>query len=267
VVAFSGEEEGTLGSTAFVRTPPSGLQMREVTAREVTAMVNLDMVGRMRDNHVTVLGRGSAEEWPSLLDAACATARIDCTEAATHASDGYGPSDQMPFYVAGIPVTHFFTGSHPDYHRPSDTPDKINAAGAGQVAVAAASLVEALADRQERLTLKQLGGPSPGGGDMRSFGASLGTIPDYSGPPNGETGVLLAGVRVGGAAEIGGLKRGDILIRLGAHEIRTVEDLMYALGAAKPGASTTATVRRSGREMKFPVTFQSSPRSTSGKHP
>jgi hypothetical protein len=254
VVAFSGEEEGTLGSTAFTRAPPPPL-----TTKDVVAMVNLDMVGRLRDNRVTVLGRGSAEEWRTLLDSACASARIDCAGTGG-TTDGYGPSDQMPFYAAGIPVAHFFTGSHPDYHRPSDTPDKINAAGAGQVAAAAAALVQSVAARPTRLTLKQQSAGPTGGGDMRSFGASLGTIPDYGGPPGGAAGVLLAGVRVGGAAEAGGLRRGDILVRLGAHQIRSVEDLMYALGASKPGETTTAIVTREGKELKLPVTFQSSAR-------
>jgi Peptidase family M28/PA domain/PDZ domain/WD40-like Beta Propeller Repeat len=254
VVAFSGEEEGVLGSTAFTRSPPPPLGMGDVVA-----MVNLDMVGRMRDNRVTILGTGSADEWPSLLHDACTAARIDCGGTSTAATDGYGPSDQMPFYAAGIPVTHFFTGSHADYHRPSDTADKINAAGAGQIARAAASLVEALANRSGHLTLKQFAAvPAPGGGDMRTFGASLGTIPDYAGPAGGRAGVLLAGVRAGGAAEAGGLKRGDILVRLGSHEIRSVEDLMYALGASKPGETTTADVIRDGQELKLPVTFQSS---------
>lgn len=252
VVAFSGEEEGTLGSTAFVRSPPPPLQVKDVVA-----MVNLDMVGRLRDNRLTVLGRGSSDGWPALLDAACSGARIDCTGTGGSA-DGYGPSDQMSFYVAGVPVAHFFTGSHPDYHKPSDTADKINAAGAAQIAIAAASLLEAVAARTERLPVKQLAAQAPGGGDMRSFGASLGTIPDYSGPPGGVPGVLLAGVRPGGAAEAGGLKRGDILVRLGKHEIRSVEDLMYALGASKPGETVTAVVKRGGAEARLQVTFQSS---------
>ena len=252
VLAFSGEEEGTLGSTAFMRAPPPPL-----AAKDMVAMVNLDMVGRLRDNRLTVLGRGSSDGWPALLEAACSAARIDCAGTGGTA-DGYGPSDQMAFYVAGIPVAHFFTGSHPDYHKPSDTADKINAAGAGQIALATTSLLEAVAARTERLPLTQIPAHAPGGGDMRSFGASLGTIPDYSGPPGGATGVLLAGVRAGGAAEAGGLKRGDILVRLGTHEIRSVEDLMYALGASKPGDTVTAVVKRDGKDVRLPVTFQSS---------
>jgi Tol biopolymer transport system component len=250
VAAFSGEEEGALGSTHFVRSPPPPLAVKDVTA-----MVNMDMVGRMRDNRVTVLGRGSAEEWPALLEAACGAARIDCA-GTSGGADGYGPSDQMPFYAAGVPVTHFFSGSHGDYHKPSDSADKINAAGAAQIAAAAAALVQALAARTTPLTLKKLAADAPGAGDMRSFGASLGTIPDYAGPPGGAPGVLLAGVRAGGAAEAAGLRRGDILIRLGKHDIRGVEDLMFVLGSAKPGDKTEAVVLRDGKEVKLEATYQ-----------
>ena len=90
---------------------------------------------------------------------------------------------------------------------------------------------------------------------MRSFNASLGTVPDYAGPPGGTPGVLLAGVRPGGAAEKGGLKRGDILVRLGLHQIGSVEDLMFALNASKPGETVTAIVKRDGHEVRMPVTF------------
>jgi Tol biopolymer transport system component len=246
-VTFSGEEEGVLGSTHFTRTPPPGLALGDVRA-----MINLDMVGRLRDNRATILGAASAAEWPSLLEAACAEARIACASAPT---GGFGPSDQMPFYAAGVPVVHFFTGSHADYHKPSDSADRINAAGAGQIGAAVVALATRVADRGEPLTLLQMPTPPPEG-DVRSFSASLGTIPDYAGPPGGAPGVLLAGVRPGGAAEKAGLKRGDILVRLGPHAIGSVEDLMYALNASKPGETVTATVRRDGRELQLPVTFQ-----------
>lgn len=249
VVAFSGEEEGALGSTHFTRTPPAGLAMKDVVA-----MVNLDMVGRLRENKLTVLGRGSADEWGELLEAACGGAHIDCAGTEGPA-DGYGPSDQMPFAAAGVPVAHFFTGSHPDYHRPSDTWEKINAAGANQIALGSSTLVASVANRPERMVMKRLVTP-PTKGDMRSFGASLGTIPDYAGPPGGAPGVLLAGVRAGGPAEAAGLRRGDILVKLGTHQIRTVEDFMYALAASKPGETATATVLRDGKETPIKVTFE-----------
>src|SRR5207248_5044563 len=120
---------------------------------DLHAMINLDMVGRLRENRATILGATSAAEWPDLIAAACAAARIECALSPT---GGFGPSDQMPFYAAGVPVAHFFTGSHGDYHKPSDSADRINAAGAAQVAVAVASLTAAVAARPERLSYRQM---------------------------------------------------------------------------------------------------------------
>ena len=244
IALFSGEEEGTLGSTYFNRVLPKNVKMR--------AMINLDMVGRLRDNRATILGAASAEEWSGLLSAACAEAAINC---AASPEGGFGPSDQMPFYAAGTPVVHFFTGSHADYHKPSDTADRINAAGAAQIATAVVALAKRVTSGQVVLTLQRMAGP-PAEGDARSFNASLGTIPDYAGPPAGATGVLLAGVRGGAPAERGGLRRGDILTKLGVHAIGGVEDLMYALNASKPGETVTAVVKRDGKELKLQVTFE-----------
>ena len=112
-----------LGSTHFTRTPPPGLAVADVRA-----MINLDMVGRLRDNRVTVLGAETAAEWQALLDVGV---RARAHRVRAVAATGYGPSDQMPFYAAGVPVLHFFTGAHADYHKPTDTADQINAAGAG----------------------------------------------------------------------------------------------------------------------------------------
>jgi Tol biopolymer transport system component len=247
-VGFSGEEEGVLGSTHFTRTPPGNLKIEDVVA-----MVNLDMVGRMRGNHVDVFGAKSAKEWTALIDAACEAGNVRCT--ASGSGDGLGPGDQMPFYNAGVPVVHFFTGTHPDYHKPSDVPAAINAAGAAAVGATAARLTALLAAQPQRLTFQRTSVPTPEG-DMRSFNASLGTIPDYAGPPNGAKGVLLAGVRAGGAAEKGGLRRGDVLIRIGRHQIDNVQDLSFVLNASKPHETVTVVVIRDGREVPLPVTFQ-----------
>jgi len=244
IALFSGEEEGTLGSTYFNRVLPKSVKVR--------AMINLDMVGRLRDNRATILGAASADEWSGLLAAACGEAAINCTASP---EGGFGPSDQMPFYAAGTPVVHFFTGSHADYHKPSDTADRINAAGAGQIATAVVSLAQRVTAGKVSLNLQRMASP-PAEGDARSFNASLGTIPDYAGPPNGASGVLLAGVRPGAPAEKGGLRRGDILVKLGAHAIGGVEDLMYALNASKPGETVTAVVKRDGKELKLQVTFE-----------
>ena len=246
VVAFSGEEKGVLGSSHFARSPPAGLSIKDAVA-----MVNLDMVGRLRDNSVIVLGGDSAAEWAGILEAPCAAARLRCRIG----GDGFGPSDQTPFFAAGVPVLHFFTGAHADYHKPSDAAGKVNVAGVVEIGRLAAAAALAVDVREGRLTYQSAPQPLPRG-DLRSFNASLGVVPDYAGPPAGSPpGVFLAGVRPGGPAEKGGLQRGDLIVHLGPHQLRSVEDLMFALNASKPGETVTATLWREGKEVKLPVTF------------
>jgi Tol biopolymer transport system component len=262
IAAFSGEESGVLGSAHLVHEWIEAAHARaggaDKTPKDklegVVAMLNMDMVGRMRDDHLQILGSDSATEWNGLLRAACDAARVDCSMS----GDGYGPSDQTSFYAAGVPVVHFFTGTHSDYHKPSDTPDKINAAGAAQTGKICADVAFAVAGRDGAppLTLKSgVEGPSPQG-DLRSFNASLGTIPDYGGPGQGKKGVLLSGVRPGGAADKGGMRKGDVLIRLGKSEVASVEDLMFVLNSSKPGQTVPAVVLRDGKEVTLEVTFQ-----------
>jgi Tol biopolymer transport system component len=247
-VAFSGEETGVLGSSHFTR------RRGDAGMKGIAAMLNLDMVGRLRAGGLTVLGAESAAEWGPLIAAACEKARVPCTPS----GDGYGPSDHSPFYAAGVPVLHFFTGTHPDYHKPSDTVEALNVAGTAKVADIVSAIALAL-DGQTALTYRQVPSPAPRG-DLRSFNASLGTVPDYAGPPDGRKGMLLAGVRAGSAADLAGLKRGDVLVRLGRHAIGGVEDLMFVLNASRPGETVTAVVVRDGREVALEVTFQESRR-------
>ncbi len=248
---FTGEESGALGSSRFTRSPPGGVAMKDVVA-----MLNLDMVGRLRGGKLAVLGTESAEEWNGLLPAACERAGLECAGS----GDGYGPSDETPFYAAGVPVLFFFTGVHSDYHKPSDTADRVNETGLAMVASLAADLAVQVDEREARLTYKKPAAAPLPRGDLRSFNASLGTIPDYSGPPKGTAGVLLSGVRPGGAADLAGLKRGDILTKLGSHSIGSVEDLMYALNAGKPGETVSVELLRDGKALKLEATFQESKR-------
>lgn len=251
-VAFSGEESGLLGSAHFASVWPKD---KDKKLKDVHAMLNMDMVGRMRDNRLQVLGVETAAEWKDIVGAACDASRVDCALS----GDGYGPSDQTSFYVGGVPVVHFFTGTHSDYHKPTDTADKINAAGAAQTGKICADVAVAAAARPEALTFKA-GIERASTGDMRSFNASLGTIPDYGGPGEGKKGVLLSGVRPGSGADKGGMKKGDVLIRLGKSEIGSVEDFMFVLNASKPGETVPAVVLRDGKEVKLEVTFQESRR-------
>jgi hypothetical protein len=246
--AFSAEESGVLGSAHFVQKRVE----RGGKLPGVYAMLNMDMVGRMRENRLQVLGAETAREWPDLVGAACDAARVRCALS----GDGYGPSDQINFYTAGVPVVHLFTGTHSDYHKPSDTADKVNAAGAAQVG-AICTQVAVLASRREAPLTYNAGIEGPvAHGDMRSFNASLGTIPDYGGPGPGKKGVLLAGVRPGGAAEKGGMRKGDVLVRLAGSEIASVEDFMFVLTSRKPGETVQAVVVRDGKEVELEVTFQ-----------
>jgi membrane-associated protease RseP (regulator of RpoE activity) len=166
---------------------------------------------------------------------------------------GYGASDQTPFYAGGVPVLHFFTGTHRDYHRPSDKASLINATGGAAVAALVGDVAIGVAAGPAPMV--QLAPAPPSMGDLRAAGASLGTVPDYIGPPNGQTGVLLSGVRAGGPAEQAGIRRGDILVALDGHDIRNVEDFMYALAGATPGAHGHATVVRDGKRIDLPVVF------------
>lgn len=247
--AFSGEEAGTLGSTHFVRTPPPGISVG--AGGNVVAMLNLDMVGRMRANRVMVLGADTAREWPALVTTACERARIDCNAG----GGGVGPSDQTAFYTAGVPVLHFFTGNHREYHKPTDDTALINAAGAAAIVGLVADLAAGIASAAQPPAYRAGAAPAPAG-DARSFNAALGTIPDYAGPPAGQRGVLLDGVRSGSAAEKGGLRRGDILVRLAGHDIGGVEDLMFVLNLARPGETATAVVLRGGEKAELEVTFE-----------
>jgi len=242
IASFSGEESGVLGSAEMVREKPKWLDGAE-------AMLNMDMVGRMRMNELAVLGKDTAKEWGDLVTPVCEAQQVKCNES----GDGYGPSDQMPFYTSGLPVLFFFTGAHNDYHKPSDSPDKLNAIGMAKVA----AIVSGVAEVTEgaKLTFQKVSAP-PAKGDARSFGAARGTVPNYVGAPNGIKGVLLDDVRKGGGADEAGMKRGDIIVKLGTFDVGSVEDLMYVLMQAKPGETVTAVVLRDGKPLKLKTTFQ-----------
>ncbi len=154
LVAFSGEESGVLGSTAFTRQPAAGLAMTDLAA-----MLNMDMVGRLRGNLVSVLGGESAEDWKALVDPACERALLLCSVS----GEGYGPSDHSPFYAAGVPVLHFFSGTHDDYHKPSDDWQRVNAIGGVRIAGLVADLAAEIANRPQRLAYKSAPAPAPRG--------------------------------------------------------------------------------------------------------
>ncbi|HPH68365.1 MAG TPA: M20/M25/M40 family metallo-hydrolase, partial [Kofleriaceae bacterium] len=247
IVAFSAEEMGVLGSAYMVKNLPKLINAKN----PIIGMLNMDMVGRMRNNALSVLGSESAAEWSDVVMPICKTSGIECTLGGS----GYGPSDHMPFYVAGVPVLHFFTGSHLDYHRSSDDASTINAAGGAQTAKLVAAVAGALVNREGPLTYKKVAAPPTSSGDMRLSGASLGTVPSYNDEPNQPPGAAIADVVPEGAAAKAGILGGDRIIRIGATEIRNLSDMMFVLQNAKPGDTAKVTVVRSGKQLTFDVVY------------
>jgi Tol biopolymer transport system component len=247
-MGFSGEESGLLGSAYVVKHMP--------TKAKVVAMLNMDMVGRMRANQLLVLGVETAPQWKGLLETACADARVDCQLSGS----GYGPSDQMSFYIAGAPVLHFFTGGHLDYHKSSDDTSTINAAGGAKTADIVAAVTAAVAGpKAPKLAYKKIAAPPPMG-DLRKRGASLGTIPAYNEDPTAPPGMLISDVVPGGPAQKAGLKGGDRIVLLGSIEVRNVHDLMFVLTNAKPGEAVKVTIMRDGKKLVVDATY-AAPRS------
>ena len=242
VVAFTAEEMGTLGSDYYVKHPP--------TKQPIVAMLNLDMVGRMKLNHLHVNGGDSAAEWKSIVEPACAAARVECDVGGS----GYGPSDHMPFYVAGVPVLFMFTGSHREYHTANDDSHLINAAGGARVAAITADVALAVANRSAKLTYVK-SAPEPMVGDVRRRGASLGTIPSYGVDPNAAKGMVVSDVQPDGPAAKAGLKGGDRIIQIGTAEIASVADLMYVLEQAKPGTQVKITFVRDNKLQQATATY------------
>jgi Zn-dependent M28 family amino/carboxypeptidase len=241
--AFTGEEMGLVGSSYFVDSPTRPLET-------VETMLNMDMVGRLRDNRLMVMGAGTATEFAGLL--ARTNQAIGKFDLKT-SSDGYGPSDHSSFYKRKVPVLMLFTGAHADYHKPSDTADKINYEGLSRVARFAAALVDSLDARPKPTYIvakadSAMGRIAGGGG----YGAYLGTIPDYM---QTEGGVLLSGVRDGSPAQKSGLKGGDVIVKFDGVHIDNIYDYTFALRSRKPGQAVRITVKRGGGETDLLATL------------
>jgi len=236
---WSGEEIGLIGSNSFVEKPP-------VDLTKVGAYINFDMVGRLKDNKLTMQAVGSSKVWPRLLEKRNVAAgfQLGLQE------DPYLPTDVTSFYPKRIPVLNFFTGSHDDYHRPTDTADKIDYDGLARIAKFASAIVQDVAGAPERPDFSRVERKEQGGGrdTMRAY---LGSIPDYATEVKG---VKLSGVRGGSPAEKGGLKGGDVIVEFGAQKIANIYDYTYALDAVKIGQPVKMTVERDGKRVELTVT-------------
>ena len=244
VASFSGEELGLLGSQWFVEHPPVPLD-------SVDAMLNFDMVGRLKNDRLIVYGVSTASELPAIVNVANVAPQFDLKAV----GDGYGPSDQSSFYAKGIPVLHFFTDLHDDYHRATDDASKIDSVGTARVVAMAERVVRDIADRDARLTPVRVAAPAPvmSSGSTQGSNVYLGSIPDMSG--GDEPGLKLSGVRGGSPADAGGLKAGDVIVEFGGVPVKDIYSYSNALYAHKPGDRVEVVYLRGGERHATTVTL------------
>lgn len=274
-IAFGAEESGLIGSKAYTANPMFPLD-------KTVAMINMDMVGRLNKNKLTVGGIGTADEWKELvprLQPRTAGKGVvknqkvsDISESNVPISvgtigsmmvtktpeqlvfdlqlnqDGFGPSDHSSFYAKKIPVLFFFTGTHMDYHKPSDDAHKINYEGLEKITMFVSNIVKAVDQNPFRPAYKVAKNSAPMGGRTR-FNVSLGTIPSYA--DNDNTGLVLDGVRKGSAAEKAGIKGGDKIVKIADKEIRNISDYMFMLGKMNAGKTYDLVVVRDGKKVNL----------------
>ncbi len=274
-MAFGGEEEGLLGSKHYVNNPVWPLD-------KTVAMINLDMVGRLNEqNKLTVGGIGTATGWKVLVEGrnaalgmpveakilsapvAAGSSEMDIPPgtprmvgtARTHLfelqlnEDGFGPSDHSSFYGKQIPVLFFFTGTHLDYHKPSDTFEKVNYDGLTKITSYVASIAKSIDENPTRPTYKKA--ESSGNMTARTtFNVSLGTIPSYA---ETNDGLGLDGVRDGSPAGKAGLKAGDKIIKLAGKDVRNISDYMYAMSTMKAGEEYEVVVKRGAETLTMKI--------------
>jgi aminopeptidase YwaD len=235
-IAFSGEEEGLLGSNYYVNHPLLPLA-------NTVAMINMDMIGRMKDRRLVIGGVGTAKEWRDIM-----SADTEKTFQLTLNEDGFGPSDHSSFYAKQIPVLFFWTGTHNDYHKPTDTFEKVNYDDEARILEMVARIVNRLDSAHKRLTYTTAkSDPAPRTGGFRVY---LGTIPNYA---DSNDGLLLDGVRDDSPAAKAGLKAGDKIVRIGDHDIRNVYDYTAALGEMKAGEEYAFEVKRGNEKLTLKV--------------
>ena len=294
-IAFSGEEEGLLGSDYYVNHPI-------VPLANTVAMINMDMIGRLQDHKLIIGGMGTASEWRAMIDrensedSMRAAAFLSVTGgsvptnmrvnldpkvnpvgapvvvgingrpvvvaefpnvprelatlfALTLSEDGYGPSDHSSFYSKHVPVLFFWTGTHDDYHKPSDTSDKINYEGEARIVLFVTRVVRDIDKSDTRPTYTVAKSESQG--RSTGFRVYLGTIPNYA---DANDGLKLDGVRDNSPAARAGLKAGDKIVKMAGHDVKNVYDYTYALGEMKAGQEYEVELMRDGQRMTLKIT-------------
>lgn len=245
-IGFSGEEMGLLGSAHYVKNPAIPLE-------KTAAMVNLDMVGRLRDSNLTIEGVGSSALWKPLVEKVNEQFNLNVK----YGQGGFGSSDHASFYGKNIPVLFFFTGLHDDYHRPTDDWQKINYDGQKTVAEFALQVLRGL-ESAERPAFTRIETNGGGTASRRGFRVTFGIVPDYS---ESEAGLKISGTRAGSPAEKAGLKGGDVITRMGEKNVKSIYDLTYLLENYNPGDEVEVSFLRNGEVKTVKVKLEAPRRS------
>jgi aminopeptidase YwaD len=245
-MGFSAEEIGTVGSQYYVNNPVFPLS-------KTVAMLNMDMVGRMKDNTITVSGVGTSPIWNDVVkkwNTGADTLTIKTSP------EGFGPSDHAQFYGKDIPVLFFFSGTHADYHKPSDDWEKLNYDGEQRITKYVYAIANDIQSKAERPQFTKAAAPAStamGGGDGRGFSVTLGVVPDYGATVEG---MKIDGTRGGGPAEKAGLLAGDVITKFAGKKVLNIYDYMGILGSLKAGEIAEIEVLRDGKPMTFSATMQ-----------
>jgi len=249
-MAFAAEEIGLLGSSYFADNST-------IPIDAINAMVNMDMIGRISNDRLFVGGVGTSPDFEDMLEAANSQAPTDASAAPTldldFSDSGYGASDHTPFNIKKIPVLFFFSGLHTDYHKPSDTFDKINSDGAIKALSLVYGITDRIANAPERLAYVEVERPeAPGGGSGGGYGPYFGSVPDFR---DDLEGVLFADIVNGSPADEAGLMAGDIMIEFDDLEITGLNDYAYALRQKQPGDVVEVVVTRGEENVSASVTL------------
>ena len=236
-IGFSGEELGLLGSSYVVNNFPMPIEQN-------ITMINMDMIGRLNDkNDLIVYGTGTSSNWKSILDT-----KNEYDLNLTFNDEGFGPSDHSSFYGKKVPVLFFFTGTHSDYHKPSDDTEKINAGGQEKVLRFIYDVAEAIVNSDNKPDYISVERKDTG--RMTGTRVYVGTVPDFAGDVDG---YKLGGVTDGSPAAKAGLLAGDIIIKFGDKKISNLYDFTYALGNYAPGDKVNVVIKRGDKEITVEI--------------
>ena len=234
VIAFNAEEQGIFGSKYFSNN-------FDFENGKIVTMINLDMIGRLRNLNLNVMGTGTSPIFDKILDKAAAKHFLNISKN----PEGFGPSDHSSFYVNDIPVLSFFTGAHTDYHKPNDDIEKINASGQLKVVKMIHDVISDIDDNDSPPQFTEAGPKASKSSGMVRLKVTFGFMPSYSSEGNG---LGVDGVRADGPAGKAGLKKGDVIVEINGSAVKDIYGYMTILEKLKPGESSNVKLLRDNKE-------------------